>query len=686
MRMRWRVALGAALALMISAVGGAAAATAPVALEPGFVTDSAGVLDSADHEAAEQRLTALAENGDAELFVVFVDEFTDPSDRIEWADDVAANNGLGVDQYLLAIAVDGRELYISADQNGPLSEATLNRIEDDITTPLRAQDWLGAIEVAADGMTSSSGTGGLPVFIGLAVAVAVILLIVWLVRRQKSATSTQAPPVPDPNDPYAGVSDEELAKQADSALVQTDDAITSSREELGFAIAQFGEDSTAVFSTTVDQAAAKLTAAFSLKQKLDDAEPDTDEQRRQWHIDIIALCDQAADLLEDNVEAFEELRQLEKEAPQALERVKAARATAQQPVDAAPAALASLAAVYAPDALSTVADNPVQAVDRLALADNEILEAEQLLAEGKRGEAAFSIRTAEEASGQAVQLAQAITAQGAALEQADQQVQTLIADLEADLAAAAQLHDADGRVAAAATATRSAIDSARSQQGGPRDPQHMLETLDAANTRIDEVIANVRDAAARVERARRLLEQRLGQAQSQINTAAEFISTRRGAVGSRARTRLSEANDALQRALTLQATDTEASLAQATRAEQFAREAISSATSDVSGWSGAGGWGGATWGGSYDRNNYNAGGGLGSDIIGGIIGGLLAGGGGGSSRGGGWRSGGGSSSRGYRPSGFGGGSRGSRSFRSSSSRSSGSRSSGGRGRSGGRRF
>jgi multidrug efflux pump subunit AcrA (membrane-fusion protein) len=165
-----------------------------------------------------------------------------------------------------------------------------------------------------------------------------------------------------------------------------------------------------------------------------------------------------------------------------------------------------------------------------------------------------------------------------------------------------------------------------------------------------------------------VLEQTLAQANSEIRAAREFIETRRGTVGSTARTRLANAEASLAQALNLRATDPDAALTEANRALALAGQATSAAQSDVQAYAppgydqnGSGPFGGSSSGGS----------GIGGDILGGIIGGLLAGGGGGSSRRGsssGWRSSGGG---GFRSSGFGGG---------------GSRSSGRSGRSGGRRF
>src|SRR5690606_21826678 len=121
------------------------------------------------------------------------------------------------------------------------------------------------------------------------------------------------------------------------------------------------------------------------------------------------LCDEADDILEANVDAFEELRKLEAEAPQALERVKVRHAEVQTQLEAAPAALATLTQIYDQAALAAVADNPAQAQQRLSLASTEIADAAQLIADAQSGEAAFAIRTAEEAVAQSEQLITAVT-------------------------------------------------------------------------------------------------------------------------------------------------------------------------------------------------------------------------------------------------------------------------------------
>lgn len=677
MTKRWLTLGALTLAVAMGAFSASAAsATDPLPLDSGYVTDQAEVLSPAEEEQVEARLQELTTNSSADLFVVLVDDFTNPSDSVAWADQVANDNRLGPDQYLLAIAVEGRSLYISADSSGPLSDGQLAAIEDAIAPLASSGDWTGAITLAADEIQGDGGAGALRVtlvVLGVVAAALLVWLIVVLVRRARRNAAIRErgamPENPDPRDPFSTLTDAQVEQQAGVALVRADDAITSSREELGFAVAQYGDGATAEFSRAVDEAKAKIAEAFDLRQKLDDEVEDSIHDRRAWHIRIIRLADEIDDILDDNAEAFDELRQLEQNAPQELDRVRRERDQVTPLLASAAPALAALSATYDQSALTTVADNPVQAEERAALADRSIDAAAQALAAGRSGEAAFAIRTAEQAIAQAAQLVQALTALGTELSTIDAQAQALVAELQADVSAASQLPDPSGALASAASAVTAQLQAAQTDLlGTPRNPQRALDALTAANAQIDAAIAQGREAVQRAHRAQQLLEQTLAQAGSEIRAARDFIETRRGTVGSTARTRLAAADAALTQALTLRTTDVEAALGEAQRALDLARQATATAEADLRSYSPGGygddGWGGL-FGGSGSRSTNS---GIGGDILGGIIGGLLAGGGSGGSsrRGGGWRS-----SGGFRSSGFGGG---------------GSRSSGGRGRSGGRRF
>ncbi len=678
MRARWAVTLTAALTAVILAVGGGASATDPVDLGTGYVLDDVDVLTSAEEAQAQERLEQLKNDSGLDLWVVFVDEFTNPSVAEDWADAVAQQNGLGTTQYLLAVATEGRQYYLSGDSAGPVTFDQLATIEQQQVQPALADDdWLGAVDAAADGLSEAVGatgggdgdqggavdeggaagadTGGgfltgFLVFIAIAVGIGLIVVLVVRNRRKKGGAAPDGPAVEQ-------VDIKDLERQASSALVATDDAVKTSAQELGFAKAQFGDAATVEFEKALADAQANLTQAFTLQQQLDDATPDTEEDARSWYVRIITLCEQANTWLDDKAEAFDELRKLEQNAPEALARAQGERQKAVASLDGAAARLQTLATSYAPEALSTVADNPEQARQRIAFADEQLAAAQTALGEGKGGEAAVGIRAAEEATAQAIMLQTAIDKLAADLAAGETSAAALISELEQDVAVAGTLPDADGRVAAAIAATTQQIDAARTNlASSSKRPLVALQALEAANQQIDGVVKGVRDAEAQAQRARQMVGQLIMQAQAQVSAAEDYITARRGAVGAEARTRLAEAGASLVRAQGLQAGDPEQAMQHAQRADQLAAAAIQAAQHDVGAFDG-GGFGGM-FGGGGQQSGGGGGGMLGAVLGGIVINSLLSGGGGGgrSSGGLGGMLGGGSiGGGGLSPGSFGGG-------------------------------
>lgn len=663
MRVRWAAALVSAAVLAATAVGGAAAtATPPVALGTGYVLDDADVLSESEEAEAQQRLEQLKADSGLDLWVAYVDRFTDPEGAAEWANQTADDNGLGITQYLLAVAVDGRQYYLSGSSAGPLSEEQLSTIETQRIQPaLQRDDWLGAVDAAADGMTDAAGGGSGAgasdppggggwltwVLVAIAVAVGVVLLVVFLRRRRSGPAVPTGPGAPQ-------VSIEELEKRAASLLVETDDALRTSAQELGFAKAQFGDAATVEFETALATAKQNLDEAFRLRQQLDDATPDSEADTRAWNERIIALCETSNRLLDEKAAAFDELRRLEQNAPEALARVQAERARAAASLDQAAARLQVLRSSYAPEALATVADNPEQARQRLDFADEQLVAAQAAIAAGDGGEAAVGIRAAEEAVGQATLLEDAIEKLANDLGAAERSASALLTELHSDIAAASALPDADGRIAAVIAATRQQLDTARGQlTGAAKRPLAALQALEAADTQIDALVQGVRDAQAQAQRAQQMLGQVMTQAQAQVSAAEDYITARRGAVGAEARTRLAEAGASLARAHALQASDPQQAMQQAQRADQLAGAAIQLAQNDVGAFGGMGGmFGGGQQGGG---GNGMLGAVLGGIVLNSVLGGGRSGGGGFGGGLGGMLGGGGGSGGGFRPGSFGGG-------------------------------
>lgn len=655
MRARW-LATAVAGAIGVSLVfAGAAVATPPVSLDEGYITDRVGVLSSTEHAELEQRLERLYSDTGVDLYTVFVDEFSEPADGEQWAIEVAIDNGLGPDQYLLAVATDAGMYQLSADDAGPLSDAQLDAIYTGIRPDLREGDWAAAVRTAAE-LIEDGGPGGIgsTIFVivaVIAIIVAVIVLIVVL-RRRRAAASRGAAIAP-----AGGPSLEELQATAATALVQTDDAIKTSDQELGFARAEFGDEVTVEFTDALATARTELNEAFSLKQQLDDTVVDTPQQTREWNAQIIELCQRAGERLNAKTAAFDELRQLEQNAPEALVRVQQERLVAAGTIAPAATELASLAGEYDPQAFEPVADNVEQANLRLEFADAELAHGQSAIAGGDGAAAAVRIRAAQEAVGQAGQLTAAVGALATDLASGAKNAESIMVEVESDIATATALPDPEGRIAATIAAIRTQLDEARTQLVAPKRPLLALQRLEAANAQIDGVIATARDAQARAARTARALGDTLARAQAQVGAAENYITTRRGAVRDIARTRLAEAGAALARAQALAASDPTSALESAQRAEALAGQALQAAQSDVGGFTSA---------------QYRTGsGGFSDGLLGGILGGILSNAGGsspgsswGGFSGGSW--GGSSSSRGSSR----GSSRSIRSSRGGSTRSS----------------
>ncbi|MFC5929110.1 TPM domain-containing protein [Cryobacterium melibiosiphilum] len=669
-----------------------AQAAEPVRFGSSNIVDEVGALGERESEVTAA-LDTLYNDTRVDLYVVFVDSFTGVSGQTRWSDQTAIDNGLGTNDILLAVATEDRQYEVSVESSFALTDAQLADLESSAIEPyLREDDWAGAAIGAAEGIaasmngdTSGSGSGSAPNdsgsgtstassgsgafwVIALGLAALVVLTIVLLRRRSQAGPGAGARGRVAGPPPVALIPLDQLKQQAGSALVHTDDAVKTSEEELGFAVASYGTEATVAFRAALDDAESQLLRAFTLQQKLDDVEPDSDEQRRAWYSEIIDLCARANAGLDAEAEDFDELRQLEARAPEAAASVAAELAALTGRVDAAANTLTKLGQQYSASALAPVADNIEQARDRMSFAAAELADARVELGIDpvpapapteaadtagadaptgiNPGAAAIGIRAAEEAVDQAALLLGAIDRRAAELAAAAATVIPALRDLESDLVTARGLPTGGPGAASAAlpgaiAASEQAVNRVTAALGeaGRTDPIDLATRLETANSQMDDALQDVRDAAALAQRAQSALAQTLLVARSQISAAHDFITARRGGVGATARTRLAEASRHLSLAEATAPSDAPKALAYAQRAHALAAESLALAQSDVNTFSqgGPGGQFGGQGGQQYGGQQG------GSGSMGAVLGGLLIGSllGGGGNRGGGMFGGGG---------------------------------------------
>lgn len=673
-----RRALVPAAALGVGAVLAVALAV-PAAAEPPFafrstVVDRAGALS--DVSRVQEAVDRVGEDTPYRLTVVYVDSF-DGQSAEAWVSDAAELSGLGASDAVLAVAVQDRDFTLAPTSLGTITSAQLDRVAADVQSELGSDDWDGAAVTAADGIVDAAGggsgggasgggasggssAGGFAVvlLLGLAVIGGVLLFSVLRRRRQPAGVlrdSAGAMRAAGVADELAGVPTPELDRRSASALVALDDALRSSEEELGFAQAQFGPDSTRDFEAVLAQGKQRLTEAFRLRQTLDDDVPDTEEKVRATSAQILRLCAQVEQHLDEQKEAFDRLRAIEARVDDALDAHEREQERLRARVEPARAAVAALAQRYSPDTLGSVAGNPDQADRLLGDAGTALAQGRERSAAGEKGAAVGFARAAEEALGQAARLLDAVDSSGADLAAANARLDAGIASITSDLADAARLAAGDSVVAPHVAEAQAAVEEARAARQGMGDPLAALRRLTTAEAAIDAALAPRRDAEERGRRATALLGDTLGRLESAVRATTDYVSTRRGAVGPQARTRLAEADRLRLRALDQRASDPEAALVTAQRGEQLVAEAQRLAQIDVENAQ------------RRDDDRYRGSGGGGSDLGGMILGGILIdsilrgggrGGGGWGGGGGSWGGGGGGFGGGGRGGGFGGGGRG----------------------------
>ena len=691
-------AIVAALLLSLGAAG-LVDAEDIVRLE-GPVTDTAGVLTGRVPEI-ENAIGRTLDDHHVQVFVLYVRTTGDRA-MADYAQETATANSLGVDDALLVVAMDDRTDYIwVSDSLDAITDDELDVILTEQLEPrLRDGDSAGAAIAAVDalGVAADSpaptegpivpgpvvtpapsqtpgggaiGGGG----IGIGGILGVILLAGgglllyrwWRVRR--TASSTEAAP----RSP-ATLSGPELRRRANALLIATDERIRDARQEVDFAEAEYGPKAVEELRQAVAKAADELAASFTLRQRLDDSEPEDEPTRDGMLREIVERTTRAQATLDAETGRIRQLRDLERDAPTTLvglpQRIEAVE-------DRLPAAKATLEAlkVYAASAWQPIHGHIEEAEKGLAGARNAVTVGSAAMARGERAEAALATSEALEGVTGAAELLDAIEALRVGIADAETRLPGELSEADRDLsdtrAALAEIGQLEPGVAGRVRDVERAIDRAHEAASqSPRDPVEALRLATEAHRIADATLLTARDLAAARDRLEATAASSLQTAASEVDRAATFIAQRRRGVGDAARTRLAEARRNLDAATALQPTDPQGAIDGARRAQELATQAYALAASDFSDWDG----GGPGWGQRSGTNDGDATAEILGQILGGVIGGVVRSGGagwggspwGGPSRGdgfpniggglgGGWGRGGGFGSGGFGGGGGGGG-------------------------------
>lgn len=623
-----------------------AAAQPPFRL-PSYVNDDAHALSGSEFSDVQQAVDKLYNNRHIRLWVVYVDTFSGKR-AVTWAQETKSFSDISGQDAILAVATEDREYAFLPPTTAPGGFDVTSLRTNEIEPKLHQDDWAGAAIAAAEGLngtTTSSGSGftwfGLLVVFAV-LAVAILLLWLWSRRRRRKRREAHfaAARRADPSDPnaLAAIALDALDDLSKSIVVEVDNAVRTSDNELTLAVEEFGPKDTAQFSQAVTNAKTTLAQAFNVRQILDDAVPETPQQRRDLLTRVIVAAAKADRELDAQREAFNQLRDLVINAPSRLDTLTQQMVDLTARIAPSEQALAALHKQFSDTALASVAGNVEAAKQRLTFADQNITNARTLVSRPADRQSGLveAIRAAESALGQARTLLDAVDSAGTDINSAAAKLPAAITDLQNGVNQAGSLLAQGGvphavELGAARDAAVKAVPNA--QSNGTVDPLGAFTELTRADAELDRLLAEVSQEREAAERLSRTFDQALFTAQSRVRAVSDYIDTRRGSVGPEARTRLAEAVRQLQAAIDTKAVNLNEAIAYANGAATLAGQAQSMANADVTAAQ-------RNYTSTFGGGSSNMGAVIGGIILGNVLSGALRGGFGGGFGGGGWGSGG----------------------------------------------
>jgi hypothetical protein len=599
MRMHRLLSLLATILLAVTLLAPSAVAESPFRL-PDYVTDNAGVLSDRQQAEVQKAVDQLYSERKVRLWVVFVESFA-PQGAVGWAQQARTISDLGNEDAILAVATGQRSyaFLVPSVAAGGSSTKVDDIRRDRIEPALRNQDWAGAATAAASGLANLNKSGGkgvglslIPMLVIVGIGLLLIAALMFWSRRRRAKrheADVVAAKNVDPTDPaaLASVPIGALDDLSKSIVVEVDNAVRTSANELVLAVEEFGESQTAPFAAAVDSARTTLKQAFAVRQKLDDDVPEPLPERRDLLTRVVVSAAKANRELETQTTAFHQMRDLVFNAPERLDALTQQLVTVTARLEPSDQKLTQLRDEFDESALASVARNVNAARERVEFADKSITRGRELAAKpvaGEVDELVDGVRGAESSLQQANTMLDAIDSAASDIRKAVSTLPTAIEDIQRGInQASEQLAQGGLEKATELSAARdAAVRAVASAQGtGATDPLGAFTLLTQADADLDRLLAGVAEERDATERLNKSYEQALFTAQSRVRSVSDYIDTRRGSVGPESRTRFNEAVRQLEAAQTKSTTNITEAIAHANGAAMLAAQAQQLANDDV---------------------------------------------------------------------------------------------------------
>lgn len=605
-----RFSLIAVLTAILLALGLPALAASPMSISDS-VTDPDGWLASADRSTIESATSRAASSGKP-VKVVVVANFSG-TDADSWCKQTVERSSLANGTVVYVIAYSQRR-DAACSYNGPSSSSLQSAVrasEAQLTpNPLTSSAVANGVNAFVNNLlsgTSSSGSnstgssyssnagatnddgrsllGFFSMFLLLVVGVIAIAIGVARSSRRNRLAAQQATQVDAERAAHA-------AQEANRQLLSADEQVRTATDELNYARAQFGLNSTDEFARAIEAGKAAVSRGFSAQGQMNSATVPAEQLRLATAI----MQDLGANMnpLSAIQASFATKRAEQASLPERIAEARERLAEELTDLERAKSELASISTLYPAQMLASLQDNPEQASALLTSA-RTALDTAEASAPTDRAHAASALDTALRALTMANHQTDAIFSAKSDLDAIRDRLVTAISSISSDITDVNELNTDPAVFNPMVADAHAAIAEAQAALANTGDPLAALEHLRMSEATLDAALEPLRTKEEAYEKARTAAEAQISLAESAVSQAQRYVQGRRGAIDLELRSTLNNAETALSTAQRSLEDDPEAASTHAMNARALADSVMATPIQNF-----GGSWGQPTTGnGSY---------------------------------------------------------------------------------------
>lgn len=605
-----RFSLIAVLTAILLALGLPALAASPMSISDS-VTDPDGWLSSADRSTIESATSRAASSGKP-VKVVVVANFSG-TDAESWCQQTVERSSLTNGTVVYVIAYDQRR-DAACSFNGPSSSSLQGAVrasEKQLTpNPLTSSAVANGVNAFVDTLlngTSNSGSSstnpsyssnpgatdddvrplvGMSVMFLLLVG-GVIAIAIGVARssRRNRLAAQQAAQVDAESAARA-------AQEANRQLLSADEQVRTATDELNYARAQFGLNSTDEFARAIEAGKAAVSRGFSAQAQMNSATAPAEQLRLATAI----MRDLGANMnpLSTIQASFATKRAEQASLPERIAEARERLAEELTDLERAKSELSSISTLYPAQMLASLQDNPEQA-EALLTSARSALDTAEASAPTDRAHAASALDTALRALTMANHQTDAIFSAKSDLDAIRDRLVAAISSISSDITDVNELNTDPAVFNPLVADAHAAIAEAQAALANTGDPLAALEHLRMSEATLDAALEPLRTKEEAYEKARTAAEAQISLADSAVSQAERYVQGRRGAIDLELRSTLNNAETALSTARRSLEDDPEAASTHAMNARALADSVMATPIQNF-----GGSWGQPTTGnGSY---------------------------------------------------------------------------------------